>query len=144
MNPANEGPALEGLQDCVRGTVAGLGITVEINPTSNLLIGNLGDLKNHPLWRMRSPVNDGRPKLRLCIGSDDPVTFATTLVEEYQLIHDAIVLSGLSADEADSWIEHVRQSGMESRFTIPKTDITPGYFNPAVFDFESQIRPILF
>ena len=108
-----------------------LGLTIEINPTSNLLIGNLGDLTNHPLWRMRSPRNDGQKKLRLCIGSDDPTTFATSLIEEYQLLHDAIVLAGLGADEADSWIEHVRQSGLESRFTLPRMESVPGKFEPA-------------
>ena len=131
VDPTVEWEAIENLQMNLRDTVAGLGLTIEINPTSNLLIGNLGDLTNHPLWRMRSPRNDGQKKLRLCIGSDDPITFATSLIEEYQLLHDAIVLAGLGADEADSWIEHVRQSGLESRFTLPRIQSVPGEFEPA-------------
>ena len=64
------------------------------------------DLENHPLWRLRSPRRDGNSaNLRVCIGSDDPITFATNLPEEYMLVHDAIVLAGLGADEADDWVE---------------------------------------
>ena len=29
------------------------GLTVEVNPSSNLMIGDLGDLDEHPIWRLR-------------------------------------------------------------------------------------------
>ncbi|HTD54794.1 MAG TPA: hypothetical protein VK670_05400 [Silvibacterium sp.] len=44
-----------GLQTYVRGLLARSGIVVEINPSSNLLIGHLGDLTHHPLWRLCPP-----------------------------------------------------------------------------------------
>jgi hypothetical protein len=123
VDPADEGDSLANLQAALRADVAGRGITVEVNPTSNLLIGDLHDLTAHPLWRLRPPREgiDCGPSVSVCIGSDDPVTFGTTLRQEYQLLHDALLLSGFSDEEARRWIDRTRASGLESRFTVPRS-----------------------
>jgi hypothetical protein len=170
VDPASEGETLATLQFQLREQIGSLGITVEVNPSSNLLIANLGDLLAHPLWRLRPPPGllepdrarnvtmrssaavgartrrrqpfdplddssmprsltaDGRPitladigpLVPVCIGSDDPLTFATTLPDEYQLLLDTLVLGGLSVDEAREWINDVRRIGLETRFTVPR------------------------
>lgn len=120
VNPKEEGAMLTLLQDQLRREVNDRGITVEINPTSNLLIGNLGDIERHPLWRLRPPLHvDGQPSVSVCIGSDDPVTFGTTLREEYQLIEDALVLAGLSNNTVNAWLDDARKVGLRDRFTLP-------------------------
>jgi hypothetical protein len=108
----------------VRLDIGRLGIAIEVNPSSNLLIGHLGSLEDHPLWRLRPPRGGDKnsPPVRICIGSDDPITFATNLANEYQLVFDAMTESGLSADECDAWIDNVRQTSLDSRFTIPRSD----------------------
>jgi hypothetical protein len=113
-----EAELVQFLQSRVRELLGSRGLVVEINPSSNLLIGHLGDFEHHPLWRLRPPhgKGDARP-VSVCIGSDDPITFATTLPEEYQLLHDAMVSAGLSTDESDAWLEAARISGLASRFT---------------------------
>ncbi|MEZ6112405.1 MAG: hypothetical protein R3C99_15515, partial [Pirellulaceae bacterium] len=121
VDPFSEAPAIERLQSYLRQRIASLGLCVEVNPTSNLLIGNLGDLTRHPLWRLRPPrPTPDLPPVSICIGSDDPITFATNLRHEYMLLHDAMILADLTYDEAKSWLNDVRQSGLESRFTIPR------------------------
>src|SRR5207245_2361474 len=96
------------------------GLTVEVNPSSNLLVANLADLTTHPLWRLRPPRGEGdAPPVAICIGSDDPVTFATNLREEFALLYDALLAAGLSDDEAERWLTDVRQRGMDARFTLP-------------------------
>jgi hypothetical protein len=124
--PAAEANVLEILQQHLRRKVSANGITIEINPTSNLLVGNLADLEHHPLWRLSSPLpgTDGAG-LRVSIGSDDPMTFATNLREEYQLLFDTLVLAGLGHDGARSWIDRARTAGMESRFTLPAINWLP-------------------
>lgn len=136
-----EADAIERLQLHVRKRVAALGVTIEINPSSNLLIGNLGDLQNHPLWKLSPPIENGEPRLRVCIGSDDPLIFATTLREEYALLHDTLVLAGQSSDDADKWIDHVRESGLNSRFTLPHRDIRLSCPGPVWLG--RNVRPIL-
>ena len=96
------------------------GLTVEVNPSSNLLIGDLG-IEDHPIWRLRplKPVDD-IPPLSVCVGSDDPLTFATTLPHEYQLLFDTIIMDGGSHEDAMSWLDDVREAGLRARFTLPR------------------------
>jgi hypothetical protein len=115
-----EAEVLAGLQAQLRGKVGAYGITVEVNPTSNLLIGDLNDLTRHPLWRLR-PVRNGHggtPPVPICIGSDDPLVFNSNLRQEYQHLCDAMTLAGCSEEETRQWISRTRESGMESRFTV--------------------------
>jgi len=118
-NTKHEQAALTELQDGLRRKVGRLCLTIEVNPSSNLLIGDLGNFSGHPLWRLRPivPEDDVAP-LSVCIGSDDPLTFATTLPHEYQLLFDALILMGRSHDEAMRWIDEARNAGMQSRFTL--------------------------
>ncbi len=114
---------IQKIQDDIRRDISAKGIVVEINPVSNLLIGNLGDLSEHPLWRLNKPGLSNNPDaIRVCIGSDDPITFASSLLEEYQLLADSIVESGLAAQDSDEWLGRARQAGMEARFTLKPSD----------------------
>jgi hypothetical protein len=120
VNPQSEGVLLSALQVALRRLVGAHGIFVEINPTSNLLIGDLGDLVTHPLWRLRPPRPDPHvPPVSICVGSDDPVTFATNLREEYQWLCDGLKAAGLSDEEAHVWLDRTRSCGLEARFTLP-------------------------
>jgi hypothetical protein len=119
VSPAAEVEILEELQFELRKKVSTRGLTVEINPTSNLLIGNLADLENHPLWRLHPPIpNENDAPISVCIGSDDPITFATRLPEEYTLLYDTLVTGGLSSDQARQWLDRARANGLENRFTL--------------------------
>ena len=118
----HERKALLGLQEALRKEVGGRGLTVEVNPSSNLMISDLGDLDEHPIWRLRRTIPvDEPPPLSVCIGSDDPLTFATTLSHEYQLLFDAIVRSGQSHEVALNWLDAARETGMRARFTLPRS-----------------------
>lgn len=119
-NIRHEQTALIQLQDGLRRKVGRLCLTIEVNPSSNLLVGDLGNFVGHPLWRLRPvvPTDDVSP-LSVCIGSDDPLTFATTLPHEYQLLFDALILMGRSHEEAMRWIDEARDAGMQARFTLP-------------------------
>ena len=124
INVESEIPLLQAVQDYVRNVIRSRGIYVEINPSSNLLIGHLGDLNSHPLWRLCPPpgTNIDGPAVRVCIGSDDPITFATKLTEEYQLLADALSDAGVPASDIDAWLDAARKSGLTSRFTVPRSN----------------------
>jgi hypothetical protein len=122
----HEASLVQALQNHVRTLFARIGIVVEINPSSNLLIGHLGDLTDHPLWRLCPPGQDhnGSTHVRVCIGSDDPITFATRLPEEYQLLADAMIEGGLSMTQIDTWLDRARAAGMSARFTVRRSPIS--------------------
>lgn len=90
--------AAEALQVALRRGVVARGITVEVNPSSNLLIGDLSDLRNHPIFRLSPPEPSDTPSIRIAIGSDDPLTFATNLVHEYSLLREAALAAGYRSD----------------------------------------------
>jgi hypothetical protein len=123
IDVGREVPLVTALQTHVRRVIGARGIAVEINPSSNLLIGHLGDLTSHPLWRLCPPagVNSDAPRVRVCIGSDDPITFAACLPEEYQLLADALTGAGIAGPDVDAWLEAARQCGLTTRFTVPRS-----------------------
>ena len=79
---------------------------------------------------------------RVCIGSDDPLTFATNLPHEYQLLFDTMVLAGKSHEVALGWLDKSRDSGMRGRFTLPRS-ITryPKELRPSLLEVRSAVMP---
>ena len=125
VNPrVNETEILVELQQALRRKVGKSGIFIEVNPSSNLLIGNLSDFNNHPLWRLKPPGNteDEMIPLSICIGSDDPIIFTTDTRSEYQHLYNSFLRAGLTDSDARLWLDNVRKTGLESRFTLPYSD----------------------
>ncbi len=143
VDPSFEAEILQRLQAELRRKVGSLGITVEINPSSNLLVGNLADLENHPLWRLKPPLpGSDQQAVAVCIGSDDPLTFSSRTREEYQLIYDTLTLAGLSDVEARAWLEDARETGLVSRFTLARRPERRRIWTGVNLDV-SHIRPLL-
>ena len=143
VDPTFEAESLKILQNELRRKVGTLGITVEINPSSNLLVGNLADLENHPLWRLKPPreSKDSFP-VDVSIGSDDPLTFSTRTQEEYQLIYDTLMLAGLTDAESRKWVDDARQSGLISRFTLASIPSEEKIWTAMNVDI-NHIKPLL-
>ena len=120
VDPQMMGSALTTIQHALRRKLASRGIVVEINPTSNLMVGDLGDLRNAPFWKLVEPddSSDSRP-VSVCLGSDDPLIFATDLRQEYQRLVDALSMAGYSDDESRAMLNHIRETGLAARFTLP-------------------------
>ena len=116
---ADEIAALKAVQYAIRRGVAQSGIVVEVNPSSNLLIGDLLDLRNHPILRLRPPVAepDDPPAIAIALGSDDPLTFSTQLLREYTLLHEAASAAGYPEKAVYEWLESIRHTSMDARFT---------------------------
>jgi hypothetical protein len=115
----NEVAALKAVQNAMRRGISQSGIVIEVNPSSNLLIGDMLDLRNHPILRLFPPVPDpdGPPPVAIALGSDDPLTFNTQLLREYTLLHQAACAAGYPERIVQEWLESIRQTGMDARFT---------------------------
>jgi len=112
--------ALQAVQDSLRSLVSVRGIVAEVNPSSNLLIGNLMDLRNHPVLRLFPPEfhEEAPPPVRIAIGSDDPITFCTHLLREYTLLYNAALSAGYSEKSVIRWLNDIRCTSMDARFTL--------------------------
>ncbi len=97
-------------------------ITLEVNPSSNLLIGDLADLESHPLFRLQ-PL-PGRPEpeggaVLATINDDDPLVFATRLADEYAYLYFGLLRHGVPAQEALEYLARLRRNAWRARFTLP-------------------------
>ncbi|HKS23412.1 MAG TPA: hypothetical protein VJZ76_11470 [Thermoanaerobaculia bacterium] len=112
---------LESAQRFLAGTMGRMEITIESNPSSNQLIGDMSDLGEHPAFRIQ-PLPGDKPALDsgvpMSINTDNPITFATRLADEYAYVYYALLRAGASADSALEWIDARREDGWRSRFTL--------------------------
>lgn len=111
---------LAAAQRALREELGRLEVTVEGNPSSNLLINDMGSITDHPALSLQ-PLpgrGDGCPVL-LSLNTDDPVTFATCLADEMAYVYGALLRGGVSAHDALEWLDARRENGWRSRFTLP-------------------------
>jgi hypothetical protein len=109
-------------QKFLRNALGRLEITIESNPSSNLLIGDFGSLDEHPAFRIQPLPGcraDGQGSVLLSVNTDNPVTFATRLADEFAYLYYALIRNGVTADDALAWIDCRREDGWRSRFTLP-------------------------
>jgi hypothetical protein len=118
-------------QAFVRREVVRLEITVETNPSSNLTIGDLGDVAEHPLFRM-TPLHPSGPEpaLLTTVNTDDPLTFATSLADEFAHLHFALQRKGVDGTASLAFLERVRAQALRAKFTLPASCL-PSPADPA-------------
>jgi hypothetical protein len=118
-------------QGWLRSGLARLEVTVEANPSSNLLIADMLGVEEHPVLRLMTPglpastgaperqgdAQDEAARLMVSINSDDPITFATCLEHEYAYLYFALLRRRVPSATALAWLDTVREQGMRSRFT---------------------------
>ncbi|WP_437901796.1 hypothetical protein [Sorangium sp. So ce124] len=106
----------------LRSEIARREMTIEVNPTSNLLINDMGAIDTHPAFRFQPLSNrfsrEEEP-IQLSINTDDPISFATSLGDEYAYLYGALLRSGAGAHDALRWLAERRDDGFRSRFTLP-------------------------
>jgi hypothetical protein len=116
----------ECLQDYIINKCAKTGIIIEVNPSSNIFISALTSYQYHPIYRW-SPIKlkhlkkgkkfnkyglrDG--KIDICINSDDPSIFATTLQNEFNILQDITKKQNYTDKQTKEWLEEFRQFGIK-------------------------------
>lgn len=110
--------AVRQVQDMLCEEMADARVGVEVNPSSNLAIANLGSLTRHPVFRWFPVVRgaEARKQPRVCVGSDDPAIFQSELIHEYALLAEAARALGADPNDIRQWLRQLRQNGLEMRF----------------------------
>lgn len=102
------------LQQYMKKKVSDIGIIIEINPTSNLLIGDFTTFEDYHITNLSSPEKEDAI---ITINTDDPVIFNTRINNEYALIYDILMREGnYSSKEIINWLDKVRKNGIEYSF----------------------------
>ena len=119
------------VQQALREEIAARGISIETNPSSNVLIGNFRRYDKHPIlsfYNRGLPVTqeeeDACPQLSVSINTDDKGVFYTDLENEYALL--ARSLEECMDDQEQprfrkndiyTWLDNIRVMGLEQGFT---------------------------
>lgn len=106
------------VQRVVWRRVRELGLTVEVNPTSNLIIHALDFFEQLPylrLWSRGLTRKGPCANIPISINTDDPGLFLTSLRREYQVMGEALQRTHDTAEVVD-WLKGVRRNGTESTF----------------------------
>ena len=124
--------AVKAVQSEMRMRIARKGISIETNPTSNVLIGTFRDYKKHPLlafYNQGLPVSFEEeadcPQIQVSINTDDGGVFYTDLSTEYALIARAVEQiedengqPRFRKNDIYTWLDHIRVMGNEQTFRM--------------------------
>lgn len=125
--------AVERLQKIMQAQIAELGIGIETNPSSNVLIGRFKRYDKHPLVAFNDRGLFDRPEnpnLFVSINTDDQGVFDTCLENEYALIARSLEqlidhqgTRAVSIDRIYQWLDHIREMGLEQSFFNNSCDV---------------------
>lgn len=90
------------------------GIVVEVNPSSNVAIGEVDKITENQIYKLNKP--GGENNVMVCINSDDPMVFHTNVSNELAYIYYGILYKGVSRETALKWLDEIRECGMQSSF----------------------------
>jgi hypothetical protein len=103
-------------------------VCVESNPSSNLIVAGLDAMGASQEFLQRRPTRNKKQDLETLtwtISTDDPITFSTTLADEYAYAWAGMVLrDGKPYDPsyARALLDEAAATSMRTRFTIPRED----------------------
>ena len=115
----HEVEVLHGLQAWLCRELGRREITIESNPSSNLVIADYLELGEHAAFRLQPLLRDPtRPSVPVSVNTDNPITFASSLADEFAYLYFAMLGRGVAADDALAWLARARENGYRSRFTL--------------------------
>ncbi len=89
---------------------------IEINPSSNLLIGDLKHALEQPLFHLDPFSAEEARGLVLTLSADDPLCFATTLSDEFAYAWAGMVGAGIPPAYAQEWLERAAKAARRAAF----------------------------
>ncbi|MFW5837174.1 MAG: hypothetical protein ACOCVM_04145, partial [Desulfovibrionaceae bacterium] len=93
-------------------------VAIETMPTSNLRISFYRRYREHHVFRWLGLCNDDFPLPSVCVCSDDPGIFATSLRNEYAHIYRKLREFKLSTEEAREVLAQLGRNSRAFRFTL--------------------------
>ncbi len=104
------------MQEYLLNKISKEGIVVEVNPTSNVVIGEMESLLEHQAYVL-NPIQKGeKPTALVNINSDDPLVFNTDISNEIAYLYYGLQNSHISKQECMKWIDELRQNGLDTSF----------------------------
>ncbi len=104
-------------QEKLQAIVRDKQLVVEVNPSSNRIIGPMEKLEEHPVFRLTLDKENRLSRdCRVTINSDDPGVFATSLSHEFYLLGEILLNRGVPEPEVVKWLDWLRRNGEDYSF----------------------------
>ena len=103
------------IQSLVKKSVDEKGVIVEINPSSNVVIGDIDTIDENQVYGINN-YGYQFDNLIVCINSDDPSVFNTNVANELGYIYFGMLEKNSNREAAISWIDKLRENGMSASF----------------------------
>lgn len=92
-------------------------LVVEVNPSSNRIIGPMETMADHPIFKLTlDKQHHLERQIRVTINTDDPGVFATSLPHEYYLLGESLMDRGVPEAEVVEWLDWLRINGKDYSF----------------------------
>jgi hypothetical protein len=105
------------VQEKLREIVRKKQIVVEVNPSSNWIIGPMAHMDEHPVFRITLDKEKRLSKeSRVTINSDDPGVFFTSLHHEFYLLGGVLLNQEVPEARVMEWLEWLRKNGIDYSF----------------------------
>lgn len=111
-------PLYQAVQTYMCRKVQSMGVYVETNPTSNLLIGDVRSLQEYHIDNLNDHLlrESTSAAVLISVNSDDPLLFNTNIENELALVYHMLLYRGIGREQVIDWIDKVRQYGLDSSF----------------------------
>lgn len=103
------------MQEYMQQYVSGKGIVIEINPSSNVILGEFDSLNQLHMHNLNKVRHDYKNVLT-CINSDDPSVFNTNVVNELGYVYFDMIENKVAKEDVLAWIDKIRRVGMNASF----------------------------
>ncbi len=130
------------VEDRLRTRVHEHELVVEVNPSSNRIIGPMARYRQHHVFRLTLDKDFRlQREVRVSVNTDNPAVCNTTLAHEYYLLGELLMADGVPEAEVAEWLEWLRQNGEDynfvRRFEAPEDSPDMGH----IVDWLSKVRP---
>ncbi len=113
----NDVEIIKKMQEITVNKLSNKGIVVEMNPTSNIAIGEISDINKHHVFSLQNiENNENLKKVIVNVNTDDPTVFSNNISNEFALLYYSLESKEYSKDEILEWIEKIRLFGMSTSF----------------------------
>jgi hypothetical protein len=112
VDPSLDLPVIRAVHRFLHRHVSEMHVAIEVNPSSNLLVGGFKLMFEQPVFHL--------DHLPIVIGADDPLTFATSLHDDYAYAWAGMVLAGeITTSEATKRLEEIARNSVKFSFSGP-------------------------
>jgi len=129
-------------EEKMKGIIQEREMIVEVNPSSNRIIGPMARYEQHHLFQLTLDENQRLARgVRVSVNTDNPAVCNTTLAHEYYLVGEILMKRGVPEAEVVRWLEWLRKNGEDYCFArqLPTVENNPDMRD--LVDWLRRIRP---